>query len=170
MIRLAWWRDRLDELGVDIDVPAEPRLQAADRILMEFTNGAILSGIAEAWMALLTPFPWGPEVAAALRERGEELFWIGSRILGCDEPDIAPRAGALWSLADAAFHCSDSMSRDFLLAEARKAVGEVPSRMPREVRPLTVLAALAASDVLQAGRRRGTAALAHRLFGTIPRG
>jgi phytoene synthase len=165
-IRLAWWRDRLDEIGVDIDLPDEPRIQAADQILCEFTNGAILSGVAESWMALLDPFPWKEDVARALRQRGEELFWVGSCILGYHNTEALP-AGALWSLADGAFHCSDPESREFLLIEARKI--ELPLRMPRVLRPLTVLAALAKSDALGRGKGgRVATAFWHRLTGRFP--
>jgi len=168
LIRLSWWRDRLNELYVDIPVPDEPRMQAVDEHLFNFTNGAVLSMIAEAWMPLLDPFPWGEDAANGLRRRGEDLFWIGSRILGHDDTD-AVAAGAMWSLADGARHCSDDRSREFLLKEAKAAVAKVQRKMPRRLRPLTVLAAVAASDALRGGRGRGSAALVHRLFGTIPR-
>ena len=56
------------------------------------------------------------------------------------------------------------------LAEARRSLSDVPRRMPRELRPLTVLAALAAHDVLGRGSiGRVGVALAHRLRGTMPR-
>lgn len=166
MIRLAWWRDRLSELYVDIPVPEEPRMQAADEHLHEFTNGDVLATIAESWMPLLQPFPWDEDVANGLRRRGEELFWVGSRILGHDQPD-AYAAGALWSLVDAAHHCTDGQSRTFLLDEAGKALAGLSGRAPRRVRPLTVLSALAGADLL--GRNRGMAALTHRLTGAFPR-
>ena len=169
-IRLAWWRDRLEDLDSDRPIVQEPRIEAAwQHLIYEFTNGCILSEVATAWMALLDPFPWGEDVAEGLRERGRQLFWIGSRILGHDRAE-AEAAGALWSLADGAFHCSDPDSREFLLGEARAAIAEVPRWMPRALRPLTVLTAVAAHDVLHSGRlTRVSAAMKHRLFGTIPR-
>jgi phytoene synthase len=168
-IRLAWWRERLDELDTEGPIAGEPRLSAINRHLMPVTNGAMLSMIAAAWMPALDPFPWGREVAEGFRARGERLFEVGAQILRSDAPSVG-RAGALWSLADAAFHCSDAESREFLLGEARAAIEEVPRRMPRELRALTVLAALAAHDVLRSGRlSRVAAAMNHRLFGTIPR-
>jgi phytoene synthase len=169
-IRLAWWRDRLDDLDTQGPPPGEPRLNAINRHLMPVTNGATLSMIAIAWLPLLNPFPWCEDVAEGLRVRGELLFGVGSRILEC-KGSGAEAAGALWSLADGAFHCTDPESREFLLGEARAAIAQVPARMPREIRPLTVLAALAAHDVVREGRlSRVFAATAHRLRGTIPRG
>ena len=58
-IRLAWWRDRLAELDTEDARSGEPRLEAVERYLMPVTNGATLSMIANAWVALLEPFPWG---------------------------------------------------------------------------------------------------------------
>lgn len=168
-IRLAWWRDRLDELDTEGPIAGEPRLQAINRHLMPVTNGAVLSMIAMAWVPLLNPFPWGGEVAAGLRERGELLFAVGSRILRHEGREAEP-AGALWSLADGGFHCSDPQSREFLLSEGRAAIVDVPRKIPRELRPLTVLAAVASHDVLRSGRlTRVAAAMNHRFFGTIPR-
>jgi hypothetical protein len=58
-----------------------------------------------------------------------------------------------------------------LTREAKLSLGEVPGKLPRRVRPLTVLAALAAADLLYAGSgvARVTASVGHRLFGTLPR-
>lgn len=168
-IRLAWWRDRLAALDTDKAPRGEPRLEAVDQFLMQLTNGSTLSMIANAWMALLEPFPWGEEAANGLRSRGELLFAIGAQIIGCDRIEAEP-AGALWSLADGAFHCSDPRSREFLRGEALAALARVPQKMARRIRPLTMLSALAAHDILD--RRpatRGFAALGHRLRGTIPR-
>jgi phytoene synthase len=167
-IRLAWWRDRLDELDSGGPIAGEPRLSAINRHLMPITSGAALSTIATAWAPLLEPFPWGEDVADGLRERGRLVFAVGARILDANQE--AEPAGALWSLADGALHCSDPDSREFLLSEARAAIADVPRKMPRTLRPLTVLSALAADDVLHSGRlTRVAAAMRHRWSGTIPR-
>ena len=168
-IRLAWWRERLEELDTG-GTPAEPRLSAiARQLLRRGISGRELSRLEGAWLPLLDPVPWGEQVAEGMRLRGRLLFGIGARLLGGRAED-AEHAGAAWSLVDAATHCSDAQSRDLLFAEARAALADIPRTMPRELRPLTVLAALAAHDVLKAGRlSRVRAALAHRLRGTIPR-
>ncbi len=168
-IRLAWWRDRLADLDRDKAPAGEPHLEAVDQFLMPVTNGAMLSMIANAWMALLEPFPWGEEAAKGLRQRGELLFAIGAQIIGYNGTDVEP-AGVLWSLSDGAVHCSDPSSREFLRGEALAALARVPRKIARQVRPLTMLTALAAHDVLnRRSATRGFAALGHRLRGTIPR-
>ena len=168
-IRLAWWRERLEELDAGKDAPAEPRLQAVARALLpQGVTGKELSELEDAWLSLLQPFAWGEAQALGFRLRGRILFGIGARLLDGDPKD-AETAGELWSLADGAQHCSDPASREFLLAEAREAALLV--KAPRALRPLTVVAALAAHDLGRGagGARRVSAALAHRLRGTFPR-
>lgn len=169
-IRLAWWRERLDELDVQEAPAAEPRLRAIQRQLLgRGITGRELARLEDAWLPLLDPFPWGDKVAQGLWLRGEMLFGIGARLLGGKASDAA-EAGALWSLADGAAHCSDPASRDYLEGHARQALNALPATVPADVRPLTILAALAAHD-LRGGSRIGRvgAALRHRLRGSIPR-
>jgi 15-cis-phytoene synthase len=169
-IRLAWWRERLEALDAGDPLPGEPRLSAiARQLLGRGISGKELSQLEDAWLPLLQPLPWGEEQAEGLRLRGRILFGIGARLLGGESQD-AEAAGAFWSLMDGAAHCSDAPSREFLLREARAALAELPAKIPREIRPLTVLTVLAAYDALRSGRlTRVGAALAHRLRGTIPR-
>jgi phytoene synthase len=164
-IRLAWWRERLEELDEGA-APAEPRLRAIARQLIDRgIRGAELSKLEDAWLPLLQPFPWGEEVAEGFRLRGRILFGIGSRLLGCDQAE-AEAPGELWSLIDGALHCRDQASRTELQrAAASIAVGRVPARL----RPLTILAALAVASVRDpsSGVARGMAAVHHRLTGRI---
>ena len=169
-IRLAWWRERLAELDAGA-APAEPRLRSIARELLgRGIAGAELAELEDGWLPLLAPFPWGRAQADGLQQRGRLLFGISARLLGGRAGD-AEVAGALWSLVDGAHHVSDPGSHDVLLADAREALSGLPPRSPLEVRPLTVLAALAAHDVVRGsgGTRRVAAALAHRLRGTYPR-
>jgi phytoene synthase len=169
-IRLAWWRERLEELDEAAVTPAEPRLQAVTmELLPRGVTGKALSNLEDAWLPLLDPFPWGKAVAEGLKLRGRILFGIGARLLG-GNPAEAEAAGAFWSLADGAQHCSDGESGDMLTREAKVSLGEFRGKLPSQVRPLTVLAALAAADLLHAGSgaARLTAAVRHRLFGSLP--
>jgi phytoene synthase len=169
-IRLAWWREQLQQLDdPEAPPPAEPRLQAAARELVSRgISGQSLSFLEDAWEPLLEPFPWDSLRAGAFRLRGRLLFGFAARLMGADEKD-ADHAGALWSLHDGATHCSDSPSRAMLEAAAREQLPYLPNKVERRFRPISVLAALAAHDLLKGPRGRGKAALAHRLFGTFPR-
>jgi phytoene synthase len=170
-IRLAWWRERLEQLDEGITAPGEPRLQAvAGELLPQAISGLELSQLEDAWLPLLAPFPWAEEQAAALRQRGRILFGTGARLLGT-RSESSETAGAFWSLVDAAQHCSDEQSRKYLTSEARRELEILPPKIPRPGRSLTILSALAAADLVREGRAaaRLSAAIRHRLLGTFPR-
>jgi len=167
-IRLAWWRERLGELDGG-DPPSEPRLKAVARELIpRNVSGHELSNLEDAWLPLLEPFPWAEAQDEGVKLRGRLLFGIGARLLGGD-PAQAESAGELWSLEDAASHCSDAASRTYLLREAAEALGRLPPRSPSVLRPLTIVAALAGPAIKPARFGRGGAALSHRLTGRFPR-
>lgn len=172
-IRLAWWRERLEQLDERLPPPAEPRLQAvANRLIPRGVSGLELSHLEDCWLPLLRPFPWGEEVAEGLRRRGAILFGIGARLLGRDPSEGQP-FGTIWSLVDGARHCTDAGSRAFLIERAKEAIRSLPKRrIPGELRPLTMVAAFAAYDAFHDGRGglgRLTSALRHSVFGIIPR-
>lgn len=168
-IRLAWWRERLEGLDEGAEPPAEPRLQAVVRdLLPRGVSGRELSLLEDAWLPMLEPFPWGMEQVEGFKARGRLLFDAAARLIGGD-PGAASGAGELWSLVDGAFHCSDADSRTRLEEAARAALPWLPRSVPAVLRPLTMLAALAAYDVAPRGRLgRGGAALKHRLTGRFP--
>jgi len=168
---MAWWRERLENLDTKGEPAGEPRLRAVRRQLVERgISGLQLSKLEDAWLPLLEPFPWSDSAAEGFRLRGRLLFGIGARLLGGDAAEAEP-AGALWSLVDGATHCSDADSRHFLCAAARTQLAQVPDRLSAKIRPLTILAALAAYDLRPGGRLgRVGVAMAHRMRGTIPHG
>lgn len=178
-IRLAWWRERLEELDAGGPPPHEWRLEAVGaELLPRGITGGELSQLEDAWLPLLEAFPWKEPVADGLQLRGRILFSAGARLLGGD-PEEAESAGALWSLVDGARHCSDVHSRMYLLDQARRAIGQLPrQRPPKSLRRLTGLAAMAAHDVIRnrpldlpyEDVGRGMAAALHYLRGTLPRG
>jgi phytoene synthase len=166
-IRLAWWRERLEDLDAGKGPPAEPRLEAiAAELLSRGVTGAELSKLEDAWLPLLAPSPWSRLQADGLRLRGRTLFGIGARLLGANPADTEG-VGVLWSLRDVGRSCTNRTSNEFLNAEAREAMKALPAKAPAIVRPITVLAALAAAELV--GRSRVVEALAHRFRGTFPR-
>ena len=159
-MRLVWWRDALDALD-DGPPPAQPLLQALSRdVLPAGVSGAEMAAMEEGWAALLPADDVSPEDRAChAAERGERLFALTARLLG----GVAPEgAGAAWALVDLA-RAGDGAA----LAEATPA----RARWPRRVRPLGLLAALAARDIAAgAVERQGSPArllsiLRHRLTG-----
>jgi phytoene synthase len=168
-IRLAWWRERLDELD-EGKLAAEPRVQSVStELLPRGVSGHELTLLEDAWLPLLEPFPWGDPQAEALMQRGRLLFGIGARLLG-SAADEAEQAGALWSLVDGAQHCTDPQSQELLRQRAAALLATMRRPLPRRLRVLTVLAALAAADLIRegSGLKRVSAAVRHRLMGSLP--
>lgn len=174
-IRLAWWRERLEELDRGV-VPAEPRLVDAERLLLPAgVCGADLAGLEEGWANLLDPFPWAPTVADAIASRGGRLFGLGAALLDETSRGIEA-AGELWALVDAVRHCSDAGSRDLLIDRARAAASGLDgTRFAKSLRSLSMLAALALRDLArwpaiepEATPGRALVLLRHRLTGRLP--
>jgi phytoene synthase len=176
-IRLAWWRERLEDLDRGV-APAEPHLESARRLTSEYgLTGATLSPIADCWVPLLNPFPWTNEVIGAIEQRGAQLFGIAARLL-CgrgEDGDESMIAGSLWSLVDVAKHCSDRQSADALVARARDLSARWNrGRCSAPVRSLTMLGLLARRDSQrwpnvegEAGPSRAWLMIRHQLTGRL---
>ncbi len=163
-IKLAWWRERLEELDAGV-VPAEPRLQAATaELLPRGLGGADLASLEDGWVTLLEAEP----DAERLAQRGERLFALAARLLGELDP-LLPVAGRLYAYESAARR--GLVGLHFPSEDMHQFAGH---RFPRGLRPLTALARLAARDARQAPEReeeatpaRAAALLSHRLTGRI---
>jgi phytoene synthase len=176
-IRLAWWRERLEELDEGDAAPAEPRLQQVERELIpRGVSGRELAALESGWLRMFDPFPWTVQTSEGIWFRGNLLFGLAARIVGRAEERIQG-AGGLWALVDAARHCSDPDSRRMLLDQAC-AFGRGLSgfRFPGPLRPLSMLTVVAMRDVRRGEpfEREGTpgraaAMLRHRFSGRLPR-
>jgi phytoene synthase len=144
-IKLAWWREALERLDRE-PAPAEPALQAlAEHVLPASVGGAELAAMEEGWAILASPEALTPDqLGAYARARGGGLFRFTARLLGDPETALED-AGEAWALVDLARHCATSEDADTALAAARQCV--LPRRWPSRLRPLGMLAALAARDL-----------------------
>jgi len=175
-IRLAWWRERLEELDSGSPPPAEPRLEAvAHKLLPRGVSGRDCGALTGGWLRLFDPFPWDVETAEAIWFRGNLLFGLGARLIGKAD-DAIQAAGGVWAVVDAARHCSDQPSRTMLIGRART-LGSGLSRIKFSpaVRPLSMLAALALRDCRhgepfehEGAPGRALAMLRHRWSGRLP--
>jgi phytoene synthase len=176
-IRLAWWRERLEELDGGQPAPPEPRLLAVERELLPLgVKGRDIAKLERGWVALFDPFRWDVGTAEAIWFRGRLLFALAAQLVARTD-DAIEGAGGLWALVDAARHCSDERSRQMLLSQARTfARGLGGARFPRSLRPLSMLAVMAARDVAGGApfEAEGTPArayqmLMYRVTGRFPR-
>ena len=174
-IRLAWWRERLEELDGGQAAPAEPRLQAVERELLPLgMKASDLASLERGWVRLFDPFPWDVGTSEAIWFRGRQLFAIAAQIVArTDDPIEA--AGGLWALVDAARHCSDGASRQMLLNQAGAfAKGLNGARFEPALRPLSMLASVAVRDLIrgepfepEGTPGRAAAMLSHRFRGRL---
>lgn len=145
-IKLAWWREALEALD-HRPPPAEPVLQGlAAHVLPAGIPGVELAAMETGWSLLFEPELGAEPLAGYAAARGGELFRLSARLL---EPgaaiDAAP-AGEAWALVDLARHSSNAADRAGALAAAGQRLDR-SRRWPRRLRPLAMLAALAARDV-----------------------
>lgn len=170
-IKLAWWREALHNLDSD-PISGEPVLAALRALPALGVGGAELAGMEEGWIALLDQGRLGDGAfdtyAAA---RGGTLFTLAARLLGGEASAAIAKAGEGWALADLARHCADREEAQAARALARLRLA--PLRWPAVLRPLGMLAILAARDA-EPGRtaleRQGSPArmllmLKHRITG-----
>lgn len=154
-IKLAWWRDSLEKLDRE-PPPAEPRLQAAAReLLPRGVTGGALAGLEDGWAALLEEQP----DEGRLRARGTLLFMLAARLLRVSGEGLSA-PGRLWAAVDLARRFGRALPAPEPLAHA-----------PRQLRPLTALAALANRDARlgrlepEATPPRAWTLLRHRITG-----
>ncbi|MBA3527199.1 MAG: hypothetical protein M3438_03240 [Pseudomonadota bacterium] len=141
-IKLAWWRERLEELDQQ-PPPAEPRLQAAAReLLPRGLSGAALSSLEESWALLLME----DQQAAFMRGvalRGTRLFELAVRLLGITMNDRLQNSAQCFSAAD--------LGRRAIIDLVPLKRGKSQDRVPRRERPLTMFEALARRDMRSGG-------------------
>lgn len=162
-IKLAWWRERLEELDAG-RVPAEPRLRAvAEHLIARGIHGAEIAGLERGWASLLH----ADVHANAVGERGALLFRLAGRLLGGEDERLGD-AGALYALVSVG-----RRGLPELLEAAREPAWRIAGhRFPRGLRVLTALARLAARDLRrgdpfepEGSPPRLAAMLRHRLSG-----
>lgn len=163
-VKLAWWRERLQELDQG-QVPAEPRLKsAASELLPKGVTGEMLAGLEDGWATLLEEEPEAERVGA----RGALLFGIAASLLGELDSCLDP-AGRLF-----AYEQAGRAGQASLPPPTKELQALARHRFSRRLRPLTAFARLAARDARQAPTTeaegtpgRALALVVHRLTGRI---
>lgn len=143
-IRLAWWRERLSELGLAAP-PAMPVLQSvSDQIVARGIVGDRLVAIVEGWEVLIERDRLDRDALSQFAvQRGGGLFAVGAELLGAES---APGAGEGWALADLAKHLTTQDEAMLAREMAIEYLGRT-SRWPRRTRALGALAAMARMDM-----------------------
>ncbi|NVE93997.1 hypothetical protein [Altererythrobacter lutimaris] len=138
-MRLAWWRDVLNQ-----PVGARPSGdEVLDAIGMHWAgNETALVALVDAWEILIVEEKLGEKpILAFARGRAAPFSVLDISADENSREDIAD-AGTLWALIDAASQITDANERSDFLDVAKK-LSSKPSRLPRSMRGLAVLRALA---------------------------
>jgi 15-cis-phytoene synthase len=162
-MRLAWWRESLEQLDV-APPPAQPVLEGLARaVLPQGLTGASLVPIVHGWEVLVEE---DALAADALRRFGEgraRLFTAAGTLLGAEGDPLA-EAGPGWALADLALHLRDAGEAAEARAQASRALEvALARRWSRRGRALGALAHLARIDL------RHTGPVAHGAPGRVGR-
>lgn len=132
-LRLAWWRDRLNESAA--------QWPAGDAVLdglRQWSKPDALAPVVDGWEVLVAD-----QVDRAALDRFAAGRAAGFAALAAElgQPgEPARRAGCVWALADLVANLSDPQERALALASAQES-GRPPA-LPRDLRPLAVLAGL----------------------------
>ena len=111
-----------------------------------------LIGMLNAWEVLVTADRLGPdEIDSFASGRGAFFAVLAADAVSGDRSARLVAAGRCWALADAASGVSDEQERAALVA-AGLAVMQQAGRLPRELRGLAVLEALALRSLRNGGR------------------
>lgn len=132
-MRLAWWRERLQGLTPD-SAPAEPLLQL---VAASWDDPEGLIALVDGWDALA-----GGDPAQALEGMMHGRALAFAALAPPALRDEAGRAARNWALADLAARLSDPAGRAAACELAGRQDWRQP-RLPRALRPLAVLHALA---------------------------
>lgn len=161
-LRLAWWRDRLNEPSAQWPVG-----DAVLDSLRQWKEPAALVPMVDGWEVLVADQVDRATLARFAAGRAAGFAALASELGQPAEP--ARSAGRVWALADLVANLSNPQERELAIALARES-GPAPT-LPRNLRPLAMLAGLgwravkAGGGPLLAGRGAALTALRVGLLG-----
>lgn len=153
-MRLAWWREAIEQLGKGERAPDEPVLQA----LFEHGYGqsaakaADLSLMTDGWLSLLEVEEQDDySLTGYARHRGGRLFTQAGQLMSeqSSNKEILQLHGEGWALADFARRTGSPSGKQLALKLAEKAFSKLENepRLSRHMRPLIILSTMARHDV-----------------------
>ena len=161
-IRLAWWRDQLEQ-----STAREPVIAGLQAMIRSHdVSVSALTRVIDGWAVLLDDPPY--DDAALLeyaRRRGGGLFTVAAQLSGAV---ISDDAGIGWALSDFARHCSDFDTATRAVALARDHLrGKVAARLPKPMRTLAILTRFAEADCQRAIDQQRVVGSPHRIIQAI---
>jgi phytoene synthase len=143
-IRLAWWRERLAE-PVASWPKGEPLLDA----LCQWREPVCLARLPDAWEPLLAGNLTEVLVDDVIAARVDACQCLARELGQAERVDATEQAARIWAFAEVAAHMADGAERRDWCQRARGLAR--PPRLPPELRPLAVQAALGAASLARGG-------------------
>lgn len=156
-LRLAWWSEALERLGIAPLADAAPPLlrMIAAELLPRGVDGTALAGMIDGWELLLDPDPLSDGDLRRYADARGSLFALAAVALGGGEAPVVA-AGQGWALADLAGRVREDRLAERARAMAAPLLAEAPAAgWPRRLRALGMIALLARADLARPERRRG---------------
>lgn len=161
-IRLAWWRDQLEESTV-----REPVIVGLhDMIRTHDVSVAALTRVIDGWAMLLDDPPYDDATLLEYaRLRGGSLFAIAAQLSGAA---INDEDGIGWALTDFARHCSRPETAVRAMALARNHLSDnMAATLPKPMRSFAILTRFAQSDCQRGIDQQRVAGSPHRIIQAI---
>jgi len=143
-VRFAWWRELFEKPVAD--------WPSGDPLLDEFAGWRARHGLAalvDGWEGLLADDLTAGGLNAFLEGRAAAFVTLGAH-LGANDAERIGGAARVWAAADLAANLS-SVAERRVVVEAGRSMGQ-PRRLPRVMRPLSVLGALGARALRRGGQ------------------
>lgn len=147
-MRLAWWREALGKPVVDRP-RGDPVLDAIGGSWVGYE--AALTAMVDGWEVLVTSTAFDRAAIEAFGAQRSAFFGVLGGNLAPAAAERVAVAGFRWAMADAASSVSDAGERAELIASGLERNGPA-GRMPRPLRGLAVLDALAVRALQRGGR------------------
>ena len=149
-MRLAWWRDVIVKPAVERP-KGDPVLAALTFLEARGLDLNALTPVVDAWELLLVSEELTMEQVDQYAVQRSAIFEVIANYIDADiNGPVVHKAGQIWAKWDLARHSSDDKMRKALISELTSHLDSAESiKLPRKLRPLSILLRLSLSDVKQ---------------------
>lgn len=147
LMRLVWWRDRLEAMAAGEKAPAHPILQAIGQAYAGRDDMAGVEQIADIWADFVEqPVLEEGGTADFAEQRGQWLFTRSAALLGGHAVAGLEEHGRMWGLSDVASHLSDRKIAQSLFERSFAASTPTGRGLPKSLKAAFKLAQMRAKS------------------------
>lgn len=160
LMRLVWWRDRLEAMAAGEKTPGHPILQAVGEAYAARKDMAGIEQIADIWADFAEqPMLEAVGTADFAAQRGQWLFARSAALLGDHDSNAVAESGRIWGLGDVASHLSDRKIAQSLFEGSLEASTPKGKALPKPLKAALKLAQIRAKSSGQTHPLKEQAAL-----------